>query len=235
MVPTGKCTCGPLAATWCDTHLKSRLATALHCDIVLRGGELAKLVRHGLECDDRRLKGFLWSPKTHEGMLYPFFVAHCCGDYQAEWCTPCLFDLFWLRFGDQPALLDVDVRAAADRKPSIPPIWTCGLFLYENKSRDTGLRKALGKDRCSKMIKAAFTFADFDSRWNVHKLRAFASSKAVNMGFPWEPANTRGRWSEKSGTFRKNYYRRTLFLEESPENRTKSFEFVLRLKETIIS
>jgi hypothetical protein len=181
------------------------------------------------------LKGWLWSTKTHPGVLSAFVVRHCCQDYRPEWCTPCIFDEWWLRFGDQPAKLDIDVRCLGDRGPGTVPLWTCGLFLYVSAEKLTGLRPALGKDACSKLVKKTFTAAKYDPRWNTHKARGMTTSKAVNMGLPWGVATIRGRWAATSATFQKSYFRKTTFLEFSHDNATKSFEFVIRLKETILS
>jgi hypothetical protein len=48
-------------------------------------------------------------------------------------------------------------------------------------------------------------------------------------------ATLRGRWAESSDTFQRSYFRKTNFLECSHDNANKSFEFVIRLKETILS
>ena len=211
-----------------------RFAGSLHFDLALRGGELSKVVRFELKSSDLGLQGSLWDTKTHPGVLSPFLVRHSCQDYQAEWCTPCLFDLWWLRFGDQPAKLNIDVRCLGDRGPGTVPLWTCGLFLWLHPESN-GLRPALGKDACSKLVKKSFTAAGFDPHWNPHKARGITTSKAVNMGLPWGVATLRGRWSESSDTFQRSYFRKRNFLEFSHDNATKSFEFVIRLKETILS
>jgi hypothetical protein len=231
--PFGGCSCGTLMSTWCRAHVSSRFAASLHFDLVLRGGELSKVVRHELTSTDRHLTGNLWSTKTHPGVLSPWCVLHSCQDYRPEWCTVCLFDLWWTLFGDQPAKLNVDVRCLGDRGPGTVPLWTCGLFLFKNAEKSTHLRPALGSDACSKLVKKSFQAAKFDSRWNVHKARGITTSKAVNMGLPWGVATIRGRWSETSATFFKSYFRKTTFLEFSHENAIKSFEYVIRLKETI--
>jgi hypothetical protein len=233
--PSGECTCEPSMFTWCDHHVRTRFATCLHCDLALRAGELAKVVRYKMESTARHLKGNLWDTKTHPGVLSSWSVLHSCQDYRPEWCTPCLFDLWWLRFGDQPAKLNIDVRCLGDREPGSAPLWTCGLFLFVNPEKLTGLHPALGSDACSKLIKKSFQAAGFDSRITAHKARGMSTSKAVNMGLPWGVATIRGRWAETSATFQKSYFRKTTFLEFSHDNATKSFEFVIRLKETILS
>jgi hypothetical protein len=233
--PQGGCTCGALLSTWCDDHLRRRFPCSLHFDLALRGGETSKVVRYGLESTNRHLKGNLWDTKTHPGVLSSWSVRHSCQDYQPEWCTVCLFDAWWLRFGDQPAKLNVDVRCLGDKSPDTSPIWTCGLFLFLYPEKLTGLRPALGKDACSKLVKACFTDAGYDPRWTTHKGRGMVTSKVVNMGLPWGVATIRGRWAETSDTFQKSYFRKTTFLEFSHDNATKSFEFVVRLKETILS
>jgi hypothetical protein len=233
--PLGGCKCRVLLESWCNTHLRLRLAASLHYDLALRGGELSKVVRFELESTDQHLKGYLWDTKTHPGVLSAFRILHCCQHYRPEWCTPCIFDAWWIRFGDQPAKLDIDVRCLGDRGPGTVPLLTCPLFLYLHPEKLTGLRPGLGKEACSKLVKKTFTAAGFDPRWNTHKARGMTTSKAVNMGLPWGVATIRGRWSTTSATFHKSYFRKTTFSEFSLDNATKTFEFVIRLKETILS
>jgi hypothetical protein len=221
--------------SWCDVHVRSRFATGLHFDLALRGGEGAKVVQYGLESTSEYLRGNLFDTKTYHGVLYPWSIRHTCEEYCEEWCTPCLFDMFWLRFGHLPAVLDVDVRSPDEVEKMKPPILTCGLLLSLHPAKDTGLHKALGKDRSSKIVKHTLIAAGIDEAWTVHKTRGMTTSKVVNMGLVWGSATIRGRWSPNSRTFEKSYFRKTTFLEATPLNAVKTFEVVLRLKETILS
>jgi hypothetical protein len=121
------------------------------------------------------LKGYLWSPKTHDGILYPFRILHSCKETYEEWCT-------------------------------------------------VGLE----------VVESTWDHAGWHKRWRTHDLRGIAPSKATNMGFPKVAAIRRGRWAKKSSAFEKHYLRIANFEESSPYNATKSFESVIRLKETII-
>ena len=192
-------------------------------------------MRHKLISTLRHLIGNMWDTKTHPGVLTSFTILHSCQDYCQEWCTVCLYDAWWSRFGERPPKLDIDVRCLGDRGPGTTPMWTCGLFLYRRPEKSSGLHPALGSDACSKFIRRCFAAAGFDPRWTPHKGRGMGTSKVVNMGLPWGVATIRGRWSETSDTFEKSYFRKTIFLEFSHDNATKTFGFVLRLKETILS
>jgi hypothetical protein len=137
------------------------------------------VVRYGLKSTDWCLCGYLFDTKTDHGGLYPWSVYQSCQDYRREWCTPCLFDAWWLLFGDQPPILDVDVRSPDEVQRGIPPILTCGVVLALNHSKETGCHAALGKDRCPKIIKSVLVEAGIDPTWTVHMTRGMTTSKAV--------------------------------------------------------
>lgn len=240
--PNANCSCGSVLLSWCDDHLRSRFGTAISADGIFRGGELSKFVRYGAESTPVHLKGYLWSPKTHEGILYPFRILHSCKETCEEWCTVCLYDLLWARTGHLSVLNDIDVSTASDRALDVktglrkaPAIMTCAVMVSKSvASKAVGLHKSLGDQRCSKLIKSTWDHAGWHKKWRTHDLRGIAPSKAINMGFPKDAAIRRGRWAKKSSAFEKHYLRIANFEESSPDNATKSFESVIRLKETMI-
>jgi hypothetical protein len=231
-----KCT-GKTLKKWCDRHLKVRFGASLTVDICGRGGELAKIVLHLFNVDQRGLKFYFWNLKTAVGKLVPCFINHCHGPYKKEICTPCLAKEFVRRFGKLNRAKDVACTLLdVENDPTLVTpglIRTSGLFPFIHPDSN-GLYFSLGPDACGKFMKQAFKEAGIKPSIPPHKARGMSASKVVNMGMSRDAALTRGRWSPSSTTFEKSYFRATSFLEHNPKNAYRTFEVVVRLSETIL-
>jgi hypothetical protein len=234
----GEDCCGKKLASWCSPHLSDRLACSLHLDLALRGGGLSKLIRWRLRSDRQGLKGFLFDRKTESGILFPWVVKHCHQQYRKEWCTPCLYDEWCKHVAHKLPLCELDISDATESwEPGDAQILTSPLFLCLKPSAGTipPRYRAYGKDQCSKKVRRTFERGGVHKKWTAHKGRGMSTSKVVNMGMPWGAAVIRGGWSPNSNTFQKSYFRKTVFLEHDTRNAARTFEYVLRLQETILS
>jgi hypothetical protein len=215
--------CGPKLHQWSRKTLEENAALLVHLDESGRAGEGSKLIRYRLAVTSAGLRGFLWDTKEAPGRLTAVRAAHCHEEYKEEWCSPCVVNEILRRTEGFKMAEDIDCSPHLNKK-------TTGLFL-STFPKDK-LYRSLGSNAVANRVIAPLQRAGVHTGWTAHKVRGLGPCKAINMGWPWAASLLKGRWSPTADTFKKSYFRRTLYKETSPDNANLSWEVVIRLKET---
>ena len=204
-----------------NINLRRKVVTLMVLDALARGSDLARVCGKHMRWQEKKVTVYAFWTKEEKKLSWTPFVFRCSCDTLKNACTFCAMRDYEQRpkvAQRRKLAKDLEFKTEAGSVKAKP-------FFISTRCKT----EAISKETLRSDLKAVMLQAGIDHVWTPHDLRGATASKLWNLQAGQQRVLDLGRWRSKK-TFQDHYFKRSFFLEASPENRKLPTRYLLRQK-----